>query len=36
MANKPYQSTRVLNDLGLLGDVRRTNNFRLTILRSYW
>lgn len=32
MANRPYQSTRVLNDLGLLGDVRRTNNFRLTIL----
>lgn len=31
MDNKPYQSTRVLNDLGLLGDVRRTNNFRLLI-----
>lgn len=28
---KPYQTTRVLDNIGLLGDVRRTNNFILYI-----
>lgn len=29
--SRPYQSTRGLDSLGLLGDARRTNNFRIFI-----